>query len=282
MAANFSPFLPAELEREIIETTAARYPESISNLFLVSHRACGWMERVRYKVVTPKGTLFTCGLLLLQRLIQSNAKPPYFFRDLVKHMWLEDLYDGDLEEFLSVCSGIHSLTLAQGIQLNPHLAAIRPRRLNLFLGDLLHGIEIPRPPHPMFTFVTHLGLFDGFLTLEMTDHLSLLPVLTHLSIWHGSASPTDVLARCPKLEALIDMNYTSIADGPRSVDDARVVYMRLPSDQYEEDWVIGNGERLCPVRAAGLRTQMGLRREGPMTLILLRLVWRMESCDFLD
>ncbi|KAJ7609561.1 hypothetical protein DFH06DRAFT_1346285 [Mycena polygramma] len=239
MSSDSAPFLPPELERVIIESAAELHPECISNLFLVSHRVHDWTERVRYRTVTHSGGFSTYSVGALLRAIRSNTKPASFFHDRVQHLFLERIRDS--EEIVSVCSGIRSFALTtKAMQLNSGLGAIRPRRLNLLLEFLLTTINSPDQPHPMFTNVTHLDVLAHSLNPDLISHLALLPVLTHLSIWHNSAPLRDVLARCPKLRALIDMDDSFVGpDDLAPIDDARVVYMAVSDAKYEEDWVIG-------------------------------------------
>ncbi|KAJ6485379.1 hypothetical protein C8R47DRAFT_1130004 [Mycena vitilis] len=239
MSSDFAPFLPPELERAIVETAAELNPECIPNLFLVSHRVHDWIERVRYRTVTHSGGSSTYSVGALLRAIRSNTKPASFFHDRVQHLFLEDIRDS--EEIVSVCSGVQFFALTtKAMQLNPGLGAILPRRLNLLLVSLLTSIDSLDQTHPMFTNVTHLDVLDPSLNPDLIGYFAMLPLLTHLSIWHNGASLTDVLARCPKLEALIDMNDdNSEPNHLMSIDDVRVVCMALGDVEYEEDWVIG-------------------------------------------
>ncbi|KAJ6564384.1 hypothetical protein B0H19DRAFT_1140926 [Mycena capillaripes] len=243
-----SPFLPPELELEVFETTADLYPESIPNLLLVSHRVHEWIERIKYKTITPGGGLSTCRIHVLQQAIRSNSKPPAFFRDRVQHLFIEDLDDNELNEILPLCSGVRFLVLFQATipSLLPSLSAMRPCRLNLYLKQLLGGNDTPPVSHPVFTSVTHLDLFDTWtLNDDLIVYLALFPVLTHLAVWHSETMSPDlpeVLARCTNLEALIDMygfQPKPDRDPMRSIDDARFVVMVLLDDAYEKDWVIG-------------------------------------------
>ncbi|KAF7359572.1 hypothetical protein MVEN_00680800 [Mycena venus] len=122
------------------------------------------------------------------------------------------------------------------------LGATRARRLNLDLKGLLKGMD-PQSLHPMFTFVTHLDLFDslhrGPHVAHLIDHLSLFPALTHLAFFQGNREATQVSSRCRKLEALIGF-YTLLPDPRhlRSIDDSRFVTMNVSEDDYVMEWVI--------------------------------------------
>jgi len=169
-----------------------------------------------------------------------------FFRDRVQHLFVRDLDDNQLEEVLSVCSEVRSLVLFQsaGPGILPALGATRPRRLNLDLKGLLQGMDTSHVLHPMFTFVTHLDLFDslhrGTHVGRIIDHLSLFPALTHLAFFQGNREAIEVLSRCDKLETLIGM-YTLLPDPRhlRSIDDLRFVTMNVSDEDYAMEWVIG-------------------------------------------
>ncbi|KAJ7661943.1 hypothetical protein DFH06DRAFT_1042846 [Mycena polygramma] len=243
MASESYPFFPPELEREIFETAAEQYSETIPELFLVAHRVHGWIERVRYRVVTPEGQFFTCSFRTLLRAVQSNTKPPSFFHDCVQHLFTETSGGDQLEKIISVCSGIQSFVGFQpGMYIPPSLGATRPRRLSLFLKDLVDCMDGDLA-RPMFTSLTHLDLFDVLRTRDdVLSRLSLLPALTHLAVWDSAeVSPAAVLSRCSRLEALVHMHDSpqSEANDSVSVDDPRVVCMAIPDEDYEEDWVIG-------------------------------------------
>ncbi|KAJ6484151.1 hypothetical protein C8R45DRAFT_1099297 [Mycena sanguinolenta] len=177
--------------------------------------------------------------------LRSNTKPASFLRDRVQHLFVRDLDDTQLEEILSVCTEIQSLVLFQsaGPRILAALGATRVRWLNLDLKGLLQGMD-PQSLHPIFTFVTHLDLFDslhrGPHVAHLIDHLSLFPALTHLVFFHGNREATQVFSRCRKLEALIGF-YTLLPD-PRhlgSIDDLRFVTMNVSDDDYVMEWVIG-------------------------------------------
>ncbi|KAJ7872523.1 hypothetical protein B0H14DRAFT_2721986 [Mycena olivaceomarginata] len=207
------PVLPPDLER------LALYSETIPNLLLVSRRVHEWIERFKYRTITSDGDLSTCSFRVFQRALRSNTKPAPFFRDRVQHLFVRDLDDTQLEEILSVCTEIRSLVLFQsaGPGVLAALGATRARRLNVDLKGLLQGID-PQSLHPMFTFVTHLDLFDSLLPREATQ----------------------VFSRCRKLEALIGF-YTLVPDPRhlRSIDDLRFVTMNVSDDDYVMEWVIG-------------------------------------------
>ncbi|KAJ6482678.1 hypothetical protein C8R45DRAFT_1002141 [Mycena sanguinolenta] len=240
-----SPFLPPELEREVFETAAVLHPETILNLQLVSHRVNEWIERIKYRTVAGRALpTVTCRTLGLLEVIRFNAKPASFFRDRVRHLYVEDLPNEALDAILSACSEVQSLVLFQTVGYIPSLGATRPRRLSLYLHDLDEDEHSTRLHSPMFAFVTHLDLFDfvHHNADKFVGELGLLPALTHLALWQNSmrtSELTDLLARCSKLEALIQMHGSLPLDSTQSIDDVRFVAMIVPDENYPEEWVLG-------------------------------------------
>ncbi|KAJ7131406.1 hypothetical protein C8R44DRAFT_774790 [Mycena epipterygia] len=51
---NCSPSFPPELEREIFESAAQLYPNTIPNLLLVARRVNEWIERIKCNTVTSR------------------------------------------------------------------------------------------------------------------------------------------------------------------------------------------------------------------------------------
>ncbi|KAJ7488973.1 hypothetical protein FB451DRAFT_681221 [Mycena latifolia] len=245
------PIFPLELEREIFETTADLYPATIPNLLLVSQRACEWIERIKYRTVTSTGAGLFCPFRVVQQAIRSNSKPAGFFHDRVRNLFIETTFIGEdeLQEILSVCSGIRSLVLYafSGPSTLRSLGAIKPQRLSLFLTGLFQDLRSVDPSHPVFTFVTHFDLFDSLVNTpdfqSVWANLILFPALTHLSLlrFGGSTIGRDLLAANMKLEVLVHMQGSGEYphDALPSIDDPRFVAMVLSDDEYESDWLAG-------------------------------------------
>ncbi|KAJ6551165.1 hypothetical protein B0H19DRAFT_163015 [Mycena capillaripes] len=139
MSLDPLPFFPPELELEIFETTAELYPQTIPSLFLVSWRVYDWIERIKYRTVTPTAKQLCCPLWAFQRAIRSNSKPPRFFHNHVRHLLVEDDQEDVLIEILSACSGIQTLALfisKMPPSLLPKLVVMRPRKLSIDLQTL--------------------------------------------------------------------------------------------------------------------------------------------------
>ncbi|KAJ7131416.1 hypothetical protein C8R44DRAFT_850141 [Mycena epipterygia] len=104
------PFFPPELEREIFESAAELYPDTIPSLLLVSQRVNEWIERIKYNTVTSSGSAGSCRLSALRRAIQSDLKPASFFHKHVRHLFV-DTNEDCLPQIISACKGIRSLTV---------------------------------------------------------------------------------------------------------------------------------------------------------------------------
>ncbi|KAJ7743237.1 hypothetical protein DFH07DRAFT_964174 [Mycena maculata] len=153
---------PLELEREIFETAAEANPDVTSSLLLVSRRVHHWIEKVRYRAFAFSGNPSAPSFRLLQNAIRCKTKPPSFFHDHVRHIFLHSEAEGllaGLDEVLTTCAELHSLAAFQDVppSILPILGALKLRRLSLRLkptfvemgsGDIF--------AHSTFTFVTHL------------------------------------------------------------------------------------------------------------------------------
>ncbi|KAJ7488998.1 hypothetical protein FB451DRAFT_1223457 [Mycena latifolia] len=160
-----SPLFPSDLEREIFETAAELYPETIYNpsLLLVAKRVYEWIERIKFRAVTSDAFSPACPLRLLQKAIRLNNKPAKFFHDRVRHLFISASREDELQTILSACTGLRSLVLGgwAGPSILPSLAGVQLRRLSISLDKLYDGIDDIDLSHPAFTFVTHLESFDA-------------------------------------------------------------------------------------------------------------------------
>ncbi|KAJ6598110.1 hypothetical protein DFH09DRAFT_1303926 [Mycena vulgaris] len=239
------PFFPSELEREIFETVAEIYPDTIASLLLVSQRVHEWIERVKFRTVIPNILPIPCSLYALQQTIRSNSKPTGFFHDRVRNLFIgAALNEAGLQEVLAACSGVQSLVLIDdvGPSALPSLGAMQPRRLHVHLTHLFGNIAAIDPSHLMFAALTHLDLFDDNIAALPWHNLALLPALTHLALFQirSTALAVRVLAACTRLEVLIDMQSTPpAAEHLLCVDDVRFVYLVVADTDYASDWVVG-------------------------------------------
>ncbi|KAJ6482592.1 hypothetical protein C8R45DRAFT_1215351 [Mycena sanguinolenta] len=246
-----APFFPPELEREIFETAAELYPETISSLLYVSRRVHDWIGRIQYRTITPYGALSTCSTRVLLGMIQSNLKPESFFRDRVRHLHLNAYHHSALPavpKVLSVCTEVKDLRItidAHQIQLDkilPALAVLRLRRL----GACLKLVLPSSIPGPVLAAVTHLNIFDLFPTHDqLASWLVQFPVLTHVAFRHDSMPlARNVLTVCKNLQVLVFLHFGKSMGGKREniplVDDDRFVRMLTHFGWNEEDWITGS------------------------------------------
>ncbi|KAF7377398.1 Zn(2)-C6 fungal-type domain-containing protein [Mycena sanguinolenta] len=252
-----APFFPPELEREIFETAAELYPETILPLLHVSRRVHDWIEWIQYRTVTPFGTLSTCPAQVLLDAIQSNLKPESFFRDRVRHLHISGFNREALEvapKLLSACNAVQTLRMtidADQIQpelILPALAALKLRRLSAYLKFIFAG-SVP-DCMPVLTSVTHLNIFDWLPSSPATnDQLSSwliqFPVLTHVTIRHDSVPlARNILGLCKNLQVLIflqqEWHKHRKREGIPWPEDDRFVWMLTKSAGKEKDWIIGS------------------------------------------
>ncbi|KAJ6598106.1 hypothetical protein DFH09DRAFT_971686 [Mycena vulgaris] len=246
---DLSPFFPPELEREIFETTAELYPQSIGHLLLVAHRVHEWIEKIKYNTVSTLDHPSSCSLRALQQAIHSNVKQADFFHDRVRHLFVDEEEDEvGLRELLSVCSGTRSVVLLRPYKeqsILPSLTLMKPRRLSAHSASLFGPLQPldPIPMHPMLTYVTHLDLFDDTSDLPHIrwSNLALFPALTHLALLHCNSSlGTELLSTNAKLAVLISMLSSGFLPENRiSNDDVRFVRMSVLDEDYGLDWLTG-------------------------------------------
>ncbi|TFK67703.1 hypothetical protein BDN72DRAFT_842717 [Pluteus cervinus] len=99
------PRLPLELEQEIFELAAHRYPEVTVSLTLVAHRVQIWIEKIIYKTISLS-TQRKCTLFL--RTLDS--RPPEFFSSHVKAICLPYFLDTrQASRIVSLCSRVENL-----------------------------------------------------------------------------------------------------------------------------------------------------------------------------
>ncbi|KAJ7028844.1 hypothetical protein C8F04DRAFT_1398713 [Mycena alexandri] len=243
MNSDSSPVLPLELEREIFEGAAICCPQTIPSLLLVSHRVYEWIEKIKYRTVTPTGDHSTCSYDTLMRAIQSDSKSPSFFRAHVHHLYIRPYDETDeVQEILHVCTGIQSLALIRSnipSFLLPTLATLRPQRLWGYFSFLLDKKDFGQS---MFIFVTHLTLWEISRQPDRDipvwlSFLAMFPSLTHLkvpSLFKTTLVP-HILASSKMLEVLVKDSSLS-GEELYNVDDR---YVTLELRGVIGQWVMG-------------------------------------------
>ncbi|KAJ7473841.1 hypothetical protein B0H11DRAFT_1728786 [Mycena galericulata] len=199
------PLLPVELEREIFEFTVHMHPNSIPTLLRVARRVLIWLEPLLYRV-TRAGTFFTP----ISRAIKS--KPPPFFPNAVRHLYLGDNAYRSLKEamqVLAVCTGVVNLALMRGVSrpiILPILAEMKIQRMAVHLAILFGNRQVIYLRHQSFAHITHLDVFDkiGEEEAHLCSQITALPALTHLCL-NGQVPWSTIqtfLTDCSKLELL--------------------------------------------------------------------------------
>ncbi|KAJ7923997.1 hypothetical protein B0H13DRAFT_1978971 [Mycena leptocephala] len=233
------PVLPAELEREVFETAALIYPQTIPPLLRVARRVHIWIEPLLYQVVRVVSTNRDMVLTLL------NSKPPEFWH-AVRHLGLEDgcsLEEG--RQLLSLCKNVINFSSDYFFtypSLLPILAQMHIEKLSLTLHELFGAKPIDLT-HTLFQSLTHIDMFGLQGVAEALVDLPTLRALTHLCL-HCEIprdTVTAVLADCPRLQLLLvqwaagDDLYE--AECVPHVYDIRFVIGMY--DDYWTDWEAG-------------------------------------------
>ncbi|KAJ7681644.1 hypothetical protein B0H17DRAFT_1205628 [Mycena rosella] len=203
------PAFPVELEREIFETTALMHSSTIPTLLRVARRILLWIEPLLYRVICTS----TDGDIARALLKATKSKPPKFFHDAVRHIFLGYTSDWSVEEaveLLELCTGIVDCValgaLANPVML-PILANMRLERLSVSLQELFGPTTSIDPTHPLFKSITHLDLLQDIIDGASTCAIPALPALTHLCLadevsWDVVGS---LLEECPRLEILVNL-----------------------------------------------------------------------------
>ncbi|KAF7369319.1 hypothetical protein MVEN_00260100 [Mycena venus] len=247
-----SPYFPRELEREIFETAAELYPETIPTLLLVALRVLEWIEPLGYRTFFLAETRSTSQRFrFLQHAIQS--KPAHFIRTNIWYLLAGTTFTaGTLNDVLPHCTGIRSLVLFHACpSMLSQLKDTQPRRLAIPIASLFHDQDtrVMDFTLPFFACLTHLDVFEILNDLNSWSSswttLGLLPGLTHLAFLElcESALIAEILVTCTKLKVLIGMHSEappSWEDMPNiPVDEARFVSMAVSTTDYIMDWEVG-------------------------------------------
>ncbi|KAJ7818580.1 hypothetical protein B0H14DRAFT_1369733 [Mycena olivaceomarginata] len=246
---------PPELERKIIELAAHDHPVCMPTLMLVAWRVKEWVQPLLYQTLFFGSSYRLKGHLApraetFASLIQSSTKPPSFFHQTVRNMFISD-YDSlpAADLILSTCSGVENVSIA-GIRQRtalPALSGLALKRLYCNLDDLFGSQEKIDFTHGLFVRLTHLDLFYlGTILPSTLSGLALIPHLSHLSFQdddyrsHPSA-PLTLLQTCSALRVLVSL--ISRKGDHESIDDTNILayprFVRMARPHYAADWQIG-------------------------------------------
>ncbi|KAJ7171433.1 hypothetical protein C8R46DRAFT_1190747 [Mycena filopes] len=236
------PVLPAELERDIFETTALLHPKTIPPLLRVARRVLIWIEPFLYRVTRFEVPQNPRILALLQ-------KPPEFRNLAVRHLVLLATGD-DALRLLNTCKGITTLGIGSSSpESSTALASILPDSRIRRLAMRLPRIS-PELRRSLFAAITHLVIFEivpDILT-SFCAEIPHLPTLTHCSFFYfPDRMPRDaflqVLAESPRLHLLLlqtsASSYHDLVKDVPAVHDVRFVLARALGvywDVWDEYW----------------------------------------------
>ncbi|KAJ7065602.1 hypothetical protein C8F01DRAFT_749784 [Mycena amicta] len=229
--------LPPELERAIFEYTAEFYPYAIPRLIRVAHRVLVWIEPIAYRRIEANSSRRFSSFLAA-----SRSKPPEFFAQHVRTIFIRNSFDDPLEDAcaaLALCTSVTRIAGAGPLAcqgLLPVIAPMRLERIALFLTHIFPSIPTVDFGLPCFQTLTHFDVFDYLQpaseeeALVYAAKLCTLPVLTHLSL-NGTVpwSAVEMLLRdCRCLEILVLLwPYTDESGQERAAqvafDDVRFV-----------------------------------------------------------
>ncbi|KAJ7807877.1 hypothetical protein B0H14DRAFT_2872018 [Mycena olivaceomarginata] len=217
-----TPRFYPELEREMFETTAHMYRNTIPTLLRVARRVRYWIEPLLYHTVSidPLEEKSKADYALL-RITDSTTKPADFLLKAVRHMNLVTFAmhffgrrpqstwsEAELGIVLRACEGVESLIfLRQSRRARPNSSDARVHAT----AAPIHGSEI---------------LVHGWPLLR---NLSRLPALTHLALdQHTPPGALEAaLSDCSNLQTLIlyGTPEKNTATAPVLLHDQRVVFI---------------------------------------------------------
>ncbi|KAK7052183.1 hypothetical protein R3P38DRAFT_1638258 [Favolaschia claudopus] len=243
------PAFPAELEREIFETTAVLYPSTIPALLLVARRIFVWIEPLLYRVIRTDVEEIDFALQHAR-----ETKPASFFHRSVRHLYIGSRgFTGP--SLLPVCPDILSLAYISPRGQPALLEAVQGfrniRRWSGSLVDLFDGSDAVSLNLPVFETVTHLDVFDDIdvfnqYTIQLCASLTALPALTHLCL--NKKVPSQIirslLSDCSRLQVFVIM-WSSRVLAEAMVERHRKAGLEDPRfvvavcDDYWADWEVG-------------------------------------------
>ncbi|KAJ7059514.1 hypothetical protein C8F01DRAFT_1370429 [Mycena amicta] len=193
------PWLPRELEREIFTMTARLHPDMRYRLLFVARRVLIWIEPTLYRTLVFRNHHRLSQLL--------TAKSSEFFAKATRRVTLELRASDDAVGVLKLCSGVTHLAIGTYEYYEAlHGAFLELRQLQRLAFHPPEILRVPEEdaPHPVFSSLTHLELFD-YTDYSVNFFCAALPALTHLALNGvvGWPRPDILLADCKKLTLLV-------------------------------------------------------------------------------
>ncbi|KAJ7705461.1 hypothetical protein B0H17DRAFT_669126 [Mycena rosella] len=241
------PVFPAELEREIFETTALMHPKTIPVLLRVTRRVHIWIEPLLYRVIQLNRLKTAYGI---RRAMQTN--PARFFQDNVRHLLLSPIVFTEQEclALLSVCPKLVSFYAFGGV-LTPAMLPIlqdmaHVRRWSSRLSSLFGSVPAIDLSIPFFRNITHIDIFEAVADDTQTARgLAALPALTHVGLNNRTRAgvPRRLLNECIHLQVLANIWHVSnfvaarnVAASPPAID---VRFVVCTSGNHCDEWEVG-------------------------------------------
>ncbi|KAJ7705425.1 hypothetical protein B0H17DRAFT_1037921 [Mycena rosella] len=244
------PIFPADMEREIFETTALMHRNTIPTLLRVAQPVRIWIEPLLYRVIRMDEDPMADAVRRA-----THAESPSLLQDSVRHLGLCSSFP--VEEayaFLKLCPGIVSL-FSHDQFVTPELLPIiqgmsQVRRWGGSLRKLFGAGKTIDLTLPFFHNVTHMDIFDlgaDFDTqiCRSAVGLATMPALTHLCLndqMQEEVLPS-VFSQCPNLQVVVNIweysdreHALEVAANP-PVSDVRLVISIY--EDYWDDWEVG-------------------------------------------
>ncbi|KAJ6551286.1 hypothetical protein B0H19DRAFT_1157110 [Mycena capillaripes] len=238
---------PADLEREIFETTAFMHHGSIPVLLRVARRVLVWIEPLLYRVVT----IHTMALVIKKAIQTKEAS---FFRDSVRHIQIGPSRHWsavDTHALLRLCTRLVSVAYTRDPGGPVFLMALEDNRgIRRWSGRLepLFGPSTLDLAHPVFHTVTHLDVLDGLRgdDTRICAALHTMLALTHVCL-NGDMVEVDLLHRvldqCTHLRVLVGMwsggRAKEMAARHRRDGVTDMRYVVTICTHYWDDWEVG-------------------------------------------
>ncbi|KAJ7044930.1 hypothetical protein C8F04DRAFT_1067049 [Mycena alexandri] len=236
------PFLPPELEREIVETAVrTNHKDAVVklNLSLVAHHFHFWVDQVFYESVTIHGGNADKFLTLV------DLKPAGFFATVVKVLSVRNVNDSQTVRVLAACPGIQVLVLWLFASSRLPLSALDLfplRRLATLLEFIANILTTTIQPNWVST-LTHLDLhyrptIDA--SLNLTGILRQFPRLSNFALLFFWAEVSVLAAICADFPGLRVFVITTprAKFGEYSFLDPRIVLVEYTSMEGGKRWEV--------------------------------------------
>nr|GAT45663.1 predicted protein [Mycena chlorophos] len=242
------PELPADLQREIFETTVAIHREMGPVLARVARCVKGWVEPLLYNTLELQPSS-------IPRLLAAfQSKAPTFLQTNVRHLRLYgSIPTSALQLVTERCSSVSDLCMlglfsspGHAAILAPYLAALPLRRLSA--NEAFISAVFTQEHLPKYASLTHLDALPHLNAagVDWPAVLPFLPALTHLRVWymHTTDAHHDLLAAMlaglPALKVLMVVcDENTPLDTARRflrIADVRLVPVQLDVKGAINDW----------------------------------------------